>query len=128
MTDYTSYRDSKGLSNNDIIRAIRDVFPRYSKAQHSMVSNPGKNGVCLLPEAESLLVKTWGYGPGLSISEKLRKKRKSHDNKDKPRRLYVRISDAMFERVDAAMKRMSFATTQDFIEAAIQQMLDKYGM
>ncbi len=124
QTNYNAFRESKGIGNGDIIRTLRGKYPKYSKAQHSMVNNPEKNGVCLLPEAEALLVSVFGEGPGLTISAK---KRKSHDNKDKPRRLCVRLSDPMFERVNALVSRMSFATMQDFIEAAIVSMLEKYG-
>lgn len=125
--DYNAFRDSKGINNTDMIRTLRAKYPKYSKAQHSMVNNPDKNGVCLLPEAEAQLVSVFGEGPGLSISAGPAKKRKNHDNKDKPRRLCVRLSDPIFERVNALVSRMSFATMQDFIEAAIVAMLEKYG-
>lgn len=127
MTDYNSYRESKGLSNRDMIRVIRAEFSNYSKAQQSMVSNPAKNGVCLLPEAERILEKNFGPGPGLSISDSAPGKKRTHANREKPNRLYVRLSDELSKRVDALMGRMSFASKQDFIEAAIQQMCERYG-
>lgn len=124
MTNYDHFRESKGISNNDMIQAIQTGFPRYSKIQQSMVNNPYKNGVCLLPEAEELLVKRFGAGPGLSISAK---PNKSHGNKAKPNRLTVRIDDALLAQLQSAMERLHFATVQDFIEAALAQMCQKYG-
>ena len=92
-----------------------------------MVNNPSKNGVCLLPEAEELIEKAYGPGPGLSISKNYQKKRKNHENKDKPHRLCVRLNDTMYEQVNSLLGKMCFATMQDFIEAAIAAMIDKYG-
>ena len=124
MTNYDHFRESKEISNNDMIQAIQTGFPRYSKIQQSMINNPYKNGVCLLPEAEELLVKRFGQGPGLSISAR---KSRNHENKAKPNRLTVRIDDALFSRLQSAMERLHFATMQDFVEAALSQMCQKYG-
>lgn len=125
MTNYNSYRESKGIQNTDMVRAIRSAYPRYSKVQQSMVNNPEKNGVCLLPEAEAILVKEFGNGPGLTISVK---PKRSHSNKDKPNRLYVRLNDDLCNRVEALMKVLSLSTKQDLIEAAIVQMCNRYGV
>lgn len=125
MTNYNEYRSDKNISNRDMIQAVRAGFPAYSKMQQSIVCNPAKNGVCLLPEAEELLVKRFGIGHGLGIVCKPRKR--NHDTKGKPKRLTLRLSEAMFSEVDALMSRMCFSTMQDFLEAAVQQMLDRYG-
>lgn len=127
MTDYNSFRESKGLSNRDMIRVIRSEFSNYSKAQQSMINNPAKNGVCLLPEAERILEKNFGPGPGLSISKKKAAAKKNHGNKNKPKRLCLRLSDSMYAEVEALMQKMCFATMQDLLEAAVQQMIERYG-
>lgn len=122
MTDYNSFRDSKGLQNSDIIRVVRSVYPKYSKTQQSMINNPSKNAVCLLPEAEALLVKEFGNGPGLSISRKNR----NHGNKAKPRRLCLRLSDDLYNQVTSLAEKMAFATMQDFLEAAVIEMIQRH--
>ena len=54
MSDYVRYREEKGLSNNQIIRTVAEGYPGYTKIQNTMVNNPQKYGICLLPEAEKL--------------------------------------------------------------------------
>lgn len=124
MPDYNRYRFEKELSNNDIINTLKAKFPKYQKSTMTMVNNPYDYAVQLLPEAEKVLVETYGEGSGLTIS---RRRSRSHANSRKPKRLYVCVDDALLERMKAVMSRMHFATTQDFVEAAIQQMVEKYG-
>ena len=125
IPDYNRYRFEKDISNNDIINTLKARFPKYQKSTMTMVNNPYDYAVQLLPEAEALLVETYGTGQGLTISEKRRSR--NHSNKKKPNRLYVCLEDGMRERVDELMKRLHFVTRQDFIEAAIIQMVEKYG-
>lgn len=123
MPDYGKYRLEKNITNADMIAVLKKRFPKYQKSTMTMVNNPYDYAVQLIPEAEAILVEAYGSGAGLSIF----KKRSSHSNKNKPNRLYVRLDDALMAKVKAVMERMSFATTQDFVEAAIQQMVEKYG-
>lgn len=125
MPDYNRYRYEHDITNNDIIDALKKKFAKYQKSTMTMVNNCWDYGVQLLPEAEAVLVEKFGPGPGLAISES--KRSRSHGNTKKPNRLYVRVDDALMCRVDALMKHMHFATVQDFVEAAILQMVDKYG-
>lgn len=125
MPDYNRYRFEKDISNNDIINTLKVKFPKYQKSTMTMVNNPYDYAVQLLPEAETLLVEAYGTGQGLTICEKRRSR--SHANKQKPNRLYVCLDDSLRQRVDEAMKRLHFATAQDFLEAAILQMVEKYG-
>lgn len=125
MPDYNRYRFEKDISNNDIINTLKAKFPKYQKSTMTMVNNPYDYAVQLLPEAEALLVEAYGTGQGLTICEKRRSR--SHANKQKPNRLYVCLDDSLRQRVDEAMKRLNFATAQDFLEAAILQMVEKYG-
>ena len=123
--NYNVYRAAKNLSNSEVIRVIRTRYPKYTKVSNSFVNNAETTGVCLLPEAEKLLVNTFGNGPGLSAE--VERKQKNHDNKDKPHRYCVRLSEEMNERVEKTMKYLCFATKQDFLEAAITQMCNRYG-
>lgn len=124
MTDYNSYRLSKNLTNRDIISCVRSKYPSYGKMQNSVVNNPERNGVCLLPEAEKLLIQKFGYGPGLLAR---RPSARNHGNKDKPNRYSVRLSTELSQRVEQVMDYLCFTSKQDFIEAAIVQMCDRYG-
>lgn len=118
MQDYNLYRKDKNLSNNDLIRAIKDGFPSFSKVQMSFANNPQKSALCLVPEAEALLVAAYGSGEGLSAtSRKSAPPRKP--NRKKPHRLVVYVDDALFEKVQSASAQSGYATMQAFLESII---------
>lgn len=119
MVDYNKYFNSVSITRNDAIRVIRPKFRKFDKEPLSMCFNVDQYGVQLCPEAELLLAQNFGYGEGLSIE--VPKKRKSHGNKNKPNRMYVRISNNLYSRVLAVYNRMSFTTMQDLIESAINE-------
>ena len=125
MADYILYAESCGIQQKDMVRVIRKGYPYFSKAQMSLASNPDRNALQLIPAAEDILVAAFGKGPGLAISPKLSRS-KSHGNKGKPNRLYVRLDDSLRSRVQAVYEQMAFATMQDLLEAAIAQFVEKY--
>ena len=110
MSDYVRYRDSKGLTNSQMVKAVSTSYPGYTKIQHTMVNNPDKYGVCLLPEAERLIV------PGAKSRDCKRKKRN---------RLVVRLNDEMYNRVRDLMLRLHYDTVQSFLEAALSSMVEQ---
>lgn len=125
MTDYRRYCSIAGITNKQMIDCLAALFPKYTKATQSMVCDPAGYAVQLIPDAEDALLDAFGYAPGLSCAR--RTSRRSHANKAKPHRLYVRLDDSLMDRVKAVMGRMSFATAQDFIEAALVQFVERYG-
>jgi len=69
MTDYSKYRDYIGITNPEMTKALHAVYRGFGRPASSFVNNPERSGVCLLPEAEALLVNTFGPGPGLASLE-----------------------------------------------------------
>lgn len=121
MSDYVRYRDSKGLTNSQMVKAVSTSYPGYTKIQHTMVNNPDKYGVCLLPEAERLIVEAYGEGEGIKLPGA-----KSRDCKRKKRnRLVVRLNDEMYNRVRDLMLRLHYDTVQSFLEAALSSMVEQ---
>ena len=86
-----------------------------------------RNALQLIPAAEDLLVEAFGPGPGLSISPKLVSQR-SHGNKNKPNRLYLRLDDALRSRVEAVFKAMCFTSMQDLLEAAVSEFVERHAV
>ena len=121
MSDYIRYREEKGLSNNQIIRAIAEGYPGYTKIQNTMVNNPQKYGICLLPEAEKLLVDKFGEGEGI----KLRGVKRSESRRKKSNRLVVRLNDEMYNRVRDLMFRLKYTSVQAFLEDALTAMVEQ---
>ena len=121
MSDYIRYREEKGLSNNQIIRTIAEGYPGYTKIQNTMVNNPQKYGICLLPEAEKLLVDKFGEGEGI----KLRGVKRRESRRKKSNRLVVRLNDEMYNRVRDLMFRLRYTSVQTFLEDALTAMVEQ---
>ena len=121
MSDYVRYREEKGLSNNQIIRTVAEGYPGYTKIQNTMVNNPQKYGICLLPEAEKLLVDKFGEGEGI----KLHGAKRSESRRKKSNRLVVRLNDEMYNRVRDLMFRLRYTSVQAFLEDALTAMVEQ---
>lgn len=119
MQDYNLYRDEKGLTNNDLIRAVKAGFPSFTKAQMSFASNPQKHALCLIPEAEALIVAAFGDGVGLSSTSKKAAPPKAKPNRKKPHRLVVYLDDELFTAVQALATKRGFSTMQAFLESVL---------
>lgn len=127
MADYALYANSCGIKQNDMVRIIQRNYPHFGKPHMSLASNPARNALQLIPAAEDLLVEAFGPGPGLSISPKLVSQR-SHGNKNKPNRLYLRLDDALRSRVEAVFKAMCFTSMQDLLEAAVSEFVERHAV
>lgn len=125
MQDYNRYRKEKNLSNNDLIRVIKGGFPSFSKVQMSFASNPQKSALCLVPEAEALLVHAYGDGEGLSAKSRKPSPTKK-PNRKKPHRLVVYIDDALFAKVQRTATQSGYATMQAFLESLIADRVETY--
>lgn len=119
MQDYNLYRAEKNLSNNDMIRVIKDGFPAFSKVQMSFASNPQKSALCLVPEAEALLVAAYGEGEGLSSASKKASRPKAKPNRKKPHRLVVYLDGELFTDVQSLAAKRGYTTMQAFLENLI---------
>ena len=122
MPDYRRYCSTAGITGPEMIEAIREKFPKYSKSTNSMVNNPADYAVRLTEEAELHLVNRFGFAPGLDV-----KAPRNHGNKVKPHRLYVRVNAELRGRLETVKARLHFSTDQDLVEAALWQFCDKYG-
>ena len=128
MPDYRLYASTAGITNGDMVEKLKEHYPKYAKSTQSMICNPADYAVQLIPAAEDILVEAFGYAPGLAMADPDIKRRRSHGNKAKPNRLYVRLDNDLMDRVKNTAARMHFAFMQDLIEAAILQFVEKYSV
>lgn len=128
MPDYRKYCSVAGITNGEMVEKLKSRYPKYTKATQTMVCHPDEYAVQLLPEAEALLMEAFGYAPGLAAPDPEARRKTTHGCKARPCRLYVRVDQALLDRVKSTAERMSFATMQDLIEAALYQFVDKYDM
>ena len=73
--DYKQFRETNSVSGKDMISALRELYPKYGKATQSMVDNPEKYGVRLLPAAERHLAERF---VGEHDGHKVPNRRKPH--------------------------------------------------
>lgn len=121
MSDYRRYRESVGITTTDMIRALHEVYPQFSKIHSSYIHNPEKHGMKLTAEAEQLLAEKFGFGKGLDI--KPSKKREVKRNKT--RRLAVRIDERHYDMVKNKMQQMGCESVQSFLELLVNDAIRK---
>ena len=92
--DYKQFRETNSVSGKDMISALRELYPKYGKATQSMVDNPEKYGVRLLPAAERHLAERFvGEHDGHKAP-----------NRRKPHRLVVYLPDDLYRQVRALIE------------------------
>lgn len=126
MPDYRLYASTAGITNGQMVDKLREKYPKYTKATQTMVCHPDDYAVQLIPAAEDILMDAFGYAPGLASPDPDIRRRRSHGSKARPCRLYVRVDEALMDRVKSTAARLHFGTMQDMIEAALVQFVEKY--
>ena len=109
--DYKQYRADTGITSKDMIRVVRDIYPNYSKITQSMVDNPEKYGICLLPAAEKAVTSHFGE-PDKAPPPK---RKKAH-------RLVVYLEDEPYQEVRACIEEQG-VSTQEFLHELLIQWL-----
>lgn len=123
MPDYNEYISRAGITGTAFTRAVHEKYPGFSKIGKSMVCNPDRYGVQLLPDAEAHLVETFGDHPGLSGREPSPVKVKAKPARTKPNRLVVYLPDETNERLRALMERRGYSTVQEFLYTILTNLV-----
>ena len=124
MADYVTYATSCQIKQQDMVEVIKKEYPKFGKEQMSLACNPWRNALQLIPEAEELLVKEYGMGPGLSITPNINKR--SHEPKNKPNKLCVRLDNNLRSQLQEVYEQMAFTSMQDLLTAAVNEFIQKY--
>lgn len=109
--ELSQLREYAGCRAVDMVEVVREIYPKYDKFIHSKVENGKDYGIQLRPDATKELVQR--FAP--EIQAKPRK-----PNRSKPNRIYARLPDALFEKLQQHLQSTS-QTAQDFIEGLITQ-------
>ena len=123
MSDYSAWRISTQTTNAQMIDTLKTRFKRYSKSTQSMINNPERYGVCLIPEAETMLVANYGIGRGLDVVPKEIQAFAKPKQRTKPRQMSVYVTNEMYEDIRELMEAQGFATMQDFLMNLINSVL-----
>lgn len=104
--NYPDYIKKMGLTNRQVIEILNPHFPKFSKAQCSMIAHPEDYGVRLTAAAVSKL-------PPL---------RKATPQRKKPNRLVVYLNDELYALL---LEAKGEASTQDYLEKLIVGELNR---
>lgn len=122
MTDYEAYRMHAGISNIDMTALLHEHYPRYNKVVAVGVNHPDTHGVCLLPEAEQILVSTYGEGPGLhSIPYTGAPAKKRQDRRRKKHRFTCRLDDDMMQKAELLREASGAMSWQELFEIMLRE-------
>ena len=111
--DYNQFRASNGISRGDMIKTVKEICPKYSKATQSMVDNPDKYGVCLLPALDKLLLEKYGGR---------QPQKKPEPNRKKKNRFQVWLDDETAQKLIAIRARDGM-TTQQLLQELIENLI-----
>ena len=133
MQNYNLYLREAGITNRDMIAELKKYYPRYGKAVQSMVCHPERYGVRLTAPAEGVLVEKFGDFAGLSdawtfVNAEDMPRIRKREQRRKGNRLTVRLDDGLFAQWEEFYKKTTFASTQDMLEAAIMEFLQRRGV
>lgn len=127
MTDYSSYRDHVGITNPEMTKALHTVYRGFGRPAASFVNNPERSGVCLLPEAEALLVNKFGPGPGLAslefapeVLEANPPKKHRPENRKKKNRISFRLDETELEKAEDLREAYGAMTWQELFEKILR--------
>ena len=123
MTDYKAYMKSLGITREDMIETLKPKYPKFGKPTCSMICQPEKYGVCLLPEAEAELAMELGGDP---YKHKISHKKKKEANRTKKNQITFRMSDSLYGNALIMKALYGFPSMQDFLEACLQEYIDRH--
>uniref|UniRef100_UPI003FF14E12 ribbon-helix-helix domain-containing protein n=1 Tax=Candidatus Limivicinus sp. TaxID=3030905 RepID=UPI003FF14E12 len=112
--DYKKFRADTGIAAKDMIKAVKEIAPGYSKVHQSFVENPDKSGLCLLPSLDRMLVDRFG---GTAPPAK-----KKADNRTLKNKLTVRLPDDVYGKF-AQIRAREGCTTQELLRDLIENWL-----
>lgn len=126
ITDYKAYREHVGISNPDMTKTLREEYPSFTRIDANFVNHPLQHGVCLLPEAEVLLVNKFGPGPGLHslvfdeavLTGEVKKPR--NENRKRKNRVTFRLDDAELEKAEDLREAYGAMTWQELFEKLLR--------
>lgn len=118
--DYRQFRLAKGIDRKEMIATIRDVCPKYSKIQQSMIEAPDKYGLCLLPSLDTMLEERYGEGATATKAHK-----KAQPNRTKKNRFQVWLDDDTAAKL-IAIRAKDGTTTQQLLQDLIENLIARY--
>ena len=115
--DLAELRSSKNLQAKDMIAVVSAIYPKYDKTIQSKVEHGDEYGIQLRPDAIGALIER--FAPE-------RRKRPRKASRHKANRIYARLSDDVYNRLQQVVKANG-DSIQDILESAVLQYIAQKG-
>lgn len=122
--DVRAFQERTGTRPKEIVKVLRERYPKYDKSLHSKVCSPEKYGVRLLEEAERLLWDEFGTDPECSPQTEQGNAVK-RDKRRLPRRIYARLTESEYAALQQAIKASGCLTAQEYLRKLIRKDLKR---
>ena len=106
-----------GVKASQMIATVQRLYSGYEKTLHSKCKNGEKYGVMLRPDAMNAIIAQ--FAPELRNAAR-------RDVRTKPRRIQARLSDAVYEALQQAL-RAKGVTVQQWIEDSVLGLINQTG-
>lgn len=114
-------RVSKNLPARDMVKVVRELYPKYDKTVQSKCENSEAYGVSILPDALEALYQH--FAP-----ERLQAPTPTKHGKHRlTRQISCRLSDGDFEALQQQIRADGYTTMQDWLSEMVRQYLERKG-
>ena len=121
--DYKKFREDHGISTKEMIHTVSAVCPKFTKMQLSMVDQPEKYGVCLIPSMDKRLIEVFGKVEQLEESEPAPKKK---PNRTKPERFTFRLTNKKADKLRKIRAKLG-VTTQELVCDVMENYIEDFS-
>lgn len=121
--DYKQFREEHGISTKEMIYTVSAVCPKFTRMQLSMVDQPEKYGVCLIPSLDKRLIEVFGKVEQLEESEPAQKKK---PNRTKPERFTFRLTKKKADKLRKIRAKLG-VTTQELVCDVMENYIENFS-
>lgn len=121
--DYKQFREKHGISTKEMIYTVSAVCPKFTKMQLSMVDQPDKYGVCLIPSMDKRLIEVFGKVEQLDGEEPAPKKK---PNRTKPERFTFRLTKKKADKLRKIRAKLG-VTTQELVCDVMENYIENFS-
>lgn len=121
--DYKQFREEHVISTKEMICTVSAVCPKFTKMQLSMVDQPEKYGVCLIPSMDKRLIEVFGKVEHLDGEESAPKKK---PNRTKPERFTFRLTKKKADKLRKIRAKLG-VTTQELVCDVMENYIENFS-
>lgn len=112
-------REKGKVTTRDLVRTVRELYPRYDKSLQSKCERSAEYGISIRNKAMAAILAK--YSP--EIVEKVKRQRDGYHKFRK--KVECRLPDDEYDRLQQRIRREGYVTMQSWLRAVIQEYIKK---